>query len=89
MAMQMKQTLQAYRDRQIMEYGPYFYLPEPQEMLERAQSINCEEAYYNTNKIAEKCNVEIELGVYKEPTFKIEETFDYQSFLKWKAKHAK
>ena len=89
MAMQMKQTLQAYRDRQTMEYGPYFYLPEPQEMLERAQSIDCEDAYYNTNKIADKCNVEIELGTYREPTFKIEETLDYDDFLKWKKHYAK
>lgn len=86
MAMQMKQTVEHYRENSEMLYGPHFYVAEPEEMMKRAQAIGCEEAYHNTSVIADKCNVEIELGKYQEPIFKIEETEDYQEFLEYKAK---
>jgi DNA polymerase-3 subunit alpha len=82
--MQLKQTLQEYRDNNNMKYGPYFYVASPEEMLERAKSLNCEEAYYNTIEVANKCNVEIQLGKYQEPIFKIEDEEDYKEFLNWK-----
>jgi DNA polymerase-3 subunit alpha len=84
MAMQMKKTLAEYRENSEMTYGPYFYVASPAEMLERAQSINCEEAYYNTIKIAKQCNVEITLGQYEEPIFDITQMNDYKDFLQYK-----
>jgi len=84
MAMQMKMTVEEYRENSELLYGPHFYVARPEEMLERARSISCEEAYHNTNKIAERCNVEIKLGEYQEPEFRIEETEDHQEFLEWR-----
>ena len=74
MAMQMKITIEEYRESDKMQYGPYFYVKSPAEMLEGAKKWNCEESYYNTQLIAEQCNVTLELGmilelfVYKEVT---------------------
>jgi DNA polymerase-3 subunit alpha len=84
MAMQLKMTVEDYRENSEMLYGPHFYVGSPEEMLRRAQSIDCEEAYYNTNKISEACNIDIKLGQYQEPIFNIEETDDYNDFLAWK-----
>jgi len=84
MAMQLGKTLEEYREDPDMLYGPHFYVALPEEMLERAKSLDCEEAYYNTNEIAEKCNVEIELGKYQEPEFCIKKAPDCEEFLKWK-----
>jgi DNA polymerase III alpha subunit len=84
MAMQLKLTIEEYKQLPEMQYGPYFYLAPPDEMKARAKSIKCEEAYDNTNLVAEKCNVEITLGKYQVPVFKIEEMEDYKEFLQWK-----
>ena len=67
MALQLKTTLDKYQDKEEMQYGPHFYVKSPKEMLEAAKRWECEEAFHNTNVIADKCNVEIELGVYKPP----------------------
>lgn len=85
MALQLKTTLDKYQDKEEMKYGPHFYVKTPEEMLEAAKRWNCEEAFHNTNAIAEKCNVDIELGVYKPPVFKIEEADDYEDFKQWAA----
>jgi DNA polymerase-3 subunit alpha len=85
MALQLKTTLDQYQDKEEMKYGPYFYIKSPEEMLEASKRWGCEEAFYNTNLIAEKCNVEIELGVYKPPVYKIEKAEDYGEFLTWVA----
>lgn len=85
MALQLKTTLDQYQDKEEMKYGPHFYVKSPEEMLEAAKRWGCEEAFYNTNAIADKCHVEIELGVYKTPVFKIEEADDYEDFLRWAA----
>lgn len=84
MAMQMKLTVEEYKNSGDMLYGPHFYVASSDTMLARAKSINCEEAYYNTQEIANRCNVEIELGKYKEPTFNIEDVEDYDEFVIWK-----
>jgi len=84
MAMQTKMSLETYRESSEFQYGPEFYVKTPAEMLAGAQSIGCEEAYYNTEKIAEQCNVEIELGTYYPPVFNVEEADDYSKFLEWK-----
>ena len=85
MALQFKTTLDLYQDKEEMKYGPYFYIKSPEEMLESAKRWNCEEAFHNTNAVADKCNVEIELGVYKPPVFKIETEDDYEEFKTWKS----
>lgn len=84
MAMQMKQTVEEYREKSKMQYGPFFYVASPEEMLERAQDLGVEESYYNTMKVAEKCNVSIELGNYEEPIFDVKGTDDYEQFQAWK-----
>ena len=86
MAMQLKLTLEEYRQLPEMQYGPYFYLADQAEMWKRAESVNCLEAYNNTNLIAERCNVEIQLGKYQVPVYKIEEAEDYREFLEWEKK---
>lgn len=84
MAMQLKKTLREYRGGDTMKYGPHFYVASSEEMLARAQSLNCEEAYDNTRVIAEKCQVELVLGQYKMPEFDITKAPDYSAFLRWK-----
>ena len=86
MSLQFKKTLEEYRTQEEMRYGPYFYVKTQAEMLEACKKLGCEEAFYNTEKIADLCQVEIELGVYKSPTFNIEAAEDFSSFLKWKEK---
>ena len=83
MALQLKTTLDQYQDKEEMKYGPHFYIKTPEEMLEAAKRWECERAFNNTNEIADKCNVEIELGVYKPPIFKVEEADDYEDFRRW------
>jgi DNA polymerase-3 subunit alpha len=84
MAMQFKTTVEKYRESGEMQYGPYFYVKGPEEMLEGARNLGCEEAFHNTNRIAEQCEVEIELGVYKPPVFDVRTAEDYQEFLEWR-----
>jgi DNA polymerase-3 subunit alpha len=84
MAMQFRKTLTQYREEGKMIYGPHFWIRPPEVMLESARRLGCEEAYHNTGKIAERCNVEIELGKYYQPTFKVEEASDYDEFIEWK-----
>ena len=88
MAMQHKQSVAEYQDNNTMQYGPYFYVKTPEEMLVSARKLGCEEAFHNTNVIAEKCNVEIELGVYKQPRFNIEEASDFEEFQEWQKQRA-
>lgn len=82
MAMQFKQTLEAYKEAGQMKYGPWFFVRSPDQMLEAARKYDCEEAFWNTCKIGERCNVDIELGKYKNPVFDITTQSDYEDFLK-------
>ncbi len=85
MAMQLKKTLREYREEGKMVYGPYFYVKTDEEMKRSSMELEIPEAYENTIKIAEQCSASIELGKYHMPSFKIEETEDYQEFLSWRA----
>jgi len=49
--------------------SPDFYIKSPEEMTELFQDIP--EAIENTVKIAERCNVEIELGKWHMPVFDV------------------
>lgn len=85
-AIQLKMTIDEYREQDSMRYGPHFYIKTPEEMLQSAIKLGCEEAYSNTALIASKCNVEIILGQLKFPNFKIEDDKDYQEFISEKDK---
>lgn len=87
MAMQLKMTVEEYRATPGMQYGSFFYVASSEEMLKRAERINCPTSYYNTQRIADKCNVKIELGKYRMPAFDIKSAPDYPNFLKWKEQH--
>ena len=84
MAMQLKISVEEYRnDISQFKYGNYFYVKTPEEMLESARHLGREDAYHNTNKIADKCNVSLTLGKYQIPEFNITEMEDYDDFLNW------
>lgn len=85
MAQQLKKTIDEYESSSEMKYGDGFYIKSPEEMLEGAKRYNAEEAFWNTTEIANKCNVEIELGKYKMPSFTIEKAEDYEEFKQYKA----
>jgi len=80
MAMQFKKTLQQYEEDGIMKYGPWFYVRSPDQMLEAAKKYQSESAFWNTCDIAKRCNVDIEIGVYKNPEFDIKTQPDYEDF---------
>jgi DNA polymerase-3 subunit alpha len=81
MAQQMKMTLEEY-DRKEECVG--CYIRSPDEMLQAAKRCRAEEAFWNTEKIARQCNVEIKLGEYQTPFFDITKEKDFDEFLKWK-----
>lgn len=84
MAMQFKKTVKSYKEEGKMIYGTDFYAKTPEEMLRSAKELDCEEAYWNTLEIAKQCQVDIELGKYHMPEFKIEEIKDRKEFEEWK-----
>lgn len=85
MAQQMKLTLQEYEDKEEKnDYsGGNFSIRDPEEMYRAAAAMDAEEAFWNTSKIADSCNIELTLGEYENPIFKIKDCDDYQDFLAW------
>ena len=84
MAMQLKQTLTQYKDpSNTFQYGPWFYIRSGDEMYEAAKKYNCSQAFENTLVIASQCNLELELGKYKPPTFPIDQVEDRKEFEEW------
>jgi DNA polymerase-3 subunit alpha len=83
MAQQMKKTLQEYREDNSMKYGPYYYIRDSYDMYRAASKIGAHGAAYNTIEIADRCNVEIELGEYESPQFDITQQDDYEDFKEW------
>ena len=66
------QTAKTIHDENRMSYGSdQFYVKSPQEMYDRFP--HAKEALANTQKIADRCNVQIEFGQYKLPKFPIPE----------------
>lgn len=82
MAMQLKKTLEEYKAAGEMKYGPWFYIRSSQEMLDAARKYNCEEAFWNACKIGNSCQVDIELGKYKMPSFDFSQEPDYEEFMR-------
>jgi len=85
MAQQMKMTLTEYEEKEDKnDYsGGNFFIRDPEDMYKAAAAMGVEEAFWNTTKIAESCNVEITLGKYQNPQFDITASDDYQDFLAW------
>jgi len=85
MAQQLKITVQEYKaDEDGLSYGDLHYVRLPNDMLAAAKRYGAEEAYYNTEKIANECNVDLTLGKYKNPLFPYQQETDYKQFLQWK-----
>lgn len=84
MAMQLKTTLKEYEENNEMKYSAGFYVRSPAEMVEAAQRYDALDAFHNTMKIANNCNVTIELGKYKMPTYNVREAHDHNDFLRYK-----
>jgi len=74
------QTGKKVSDEDRMRYeGGQFYLKSEEEM--RALFAYAPQALENTQKIADRCNVEIEFGNYKLPHFHVPEEYDAKTFL--------
>ena len=84
MAKQLGMSLKEYSQKGDMVYSDQLYVKPPQEMFKAAARIGNAEAFFNTVDIANRCEVEIELGKFEIPEFKVEETEDYEEFLAWR-----
>lgn len=74
------QTQKIVTDDERMKYeGGQFYVKSPEEMKEIFHYIP--EAIENTEKIAERCNVEIEFGKYHLPEYPVPEGYTALSYL--------
>ena len=72
-------TKKTFKDADRMSYGDEFYLKTPQEMAERFADLP--EALRHTLEIAERCNVELELGKTHFPHFEVPENHTLDSYL--------
>jgi DNA polymerase III subunit alpha len=84
MATQLKMSLHQYMQGDKLIYGPDYYVKTGDQMFELASQFGVPEAVENTIEIANKCNVEIEMGHTTYPEFDITLAPDYQDFLKYK-----
>ncbi len=74
------QTGKKVTDENRMRYeGGQFYLKSPEEMAELFSYVP--QAVENTQKIADRCNVEIEFGVTKLPKYEVPSGFDSWTYL--------
>ena len=74
------QTGKKVTDENRMHYeGGQFYLKSPEEMAELFSYVP--QAVENTQKIADRCNVEIEFGVTKLPKYEVPSGFDSWTYL--------
>lgn len=74
------QTGKKVNDENRMRYeGGQFYLKSPEEMAELFSYVP--QAVENTQKIADRCNVEIEFGVTKLPKYEVPSGFDSWTYL--------
>jgi DNA polymerase III subunit alpha len=80
-ALQFKETIENYRVKHNMNLD--ISIREPEELYNYCQEIGEVSAFWNTGKISERCNLEIQLGKYSIPTFDITKCEDYEDFLRW------
>lgn len=88
MAQQLGMSIEEYiaqGDEDGMHYGDGHYIRSPDEMLQAAIKLGAEEAFYNTMEIANRCNVDMQLGEYQSPEFNPKEEADYDDFKEWRA----
>lgn len=84
MAKNTGKTLDEYTmDEDGLVYQREHHVRTPEAMYKSAINLGVEEAFYNTQEIAKRCNVEITLGEYQYPQFDIESEPDYPAFLEW------
>lgn len=83
-AQQMKQTLQDYQQGSVMHYDTRCYIREPSEMHRLATAYGSPEAAENTVAIADRCDLQLELGVYQTPQLDITKCDDYEDFIEWR-----
>ena len=81
MAQQFKKTIHEYNNQDEMIYGSDHYIQTPNEMMASAQYLNCKEAFYNTQKIADQCKIELELNKPVMPKYDHTKAADYKEFL--------
>ena len=87
LAQQLKTTITEYKKNSNMIYANDCYIRPPDEMKQLAKKWNIPSAIDNTLKIAEQCNITIELGKSRMPIYDIKKAEDFNKFLKWKEKH--
>jgi DNA polymerase-3 subunit alpha len=88
MAKNMGKFLNEYeQDEDGLFYYKEHHVRSPDDMYKSACELGVEEAYWNTTKIAEQCNLEITLGEYKFPQFDITQESDYEDFLEWEKQY--
>ena len=80
MAMQTKRSIKDYKENGYFHYENC-YIRTPQEMLDAAKKIGCEDAFHNTLEISDQVNIELELDTFKLPLFDIQNDPDYQDYL--------
>jgi len=86
MAAQLQKTIKEYLGDDKMRYGPEYYIKTPDEMKQIAIKYEVPEAIENTLEIAEACNVEIEFGKSRLPSFPVQDSEDKEEFLEWQKK---
>jgi len=79
LAIQMQKKL-ADKNRLTMFDSPDFYIRPPEEMIEAFPDYP--DAIKNTLEISEKCNLEIEIGKWHLPNFKVPKSFTPETYLK-------
>jgi len=85
MANRSKKSLEEYQSGKTY-YDPIACIRSEDEMIEYAKKMNAMEAVENTVKIADMCNVELQLKQYQYPTYDYKKHRDYEQFMKYKEK---
>jgi DNA-directed DNA polymerase III PolC len=68
-------------DKAALHYGPNFYLKSPEEMYEKFKHVP--EALENTLRIADMCNLELDLKTTHFPVFDVPQGHDLVSYFKF------
>jgi len=88
LAQQMKKTMDEYMKGDELRYGSGYFIRSTDEMFDAAVRHGAEEAFWNTQKIADLCELELALGEYQNPMFDITSCDDYKDYLRWKSERA-
>lgn len=87
-AQQMSLTLSQVVEEERNGYGlGHYYLRSSEDMCKIAEAMNIPEAAENTVRIADRCDVSLELGTYQMPELDIVSNNDYGQFSTWRKEH--